>query len=32
MAAAALAAPSAAEGRTSVVALLHADVREMLGL
>jgi len=32
MAAAALAAPSAAEGRAAVVALLHADVREMLGL
>ena len=32
MATAALAAPSAAEGRAAVVAQLHADVREMLGL
>ncbi|MEZ0449426.1 phosphoenolpyruvate--protein phosphotransferase [Cellulomonas sp. ICMP 17802] len=32
MAAAALAAPSAAEGRAAVVGLLHADVRETLGV
>ncbi|GEL96602.1 phosphoenolpyruvate--protein phosphotransferase [Cellulomonas terrae] len=32
MAAAALAAPSAAEGRSAVVGLLHADVRETLGV
>ena len=32
MAAAALAAPSAVEGRAAVVALLHADVRETLGV
>ena len=32
MAAAALAAPSAVEGRAAVVGLLHADVRETLGV
>ena len=32
MAAAALAAPSAAEGRAAVVELLHAEVRETLGV